>query len=38
MVMLEKIIECGYVVIVVLLIMALIEHIIKSIVYSYLDI
>ena len=38
MVMLEKIIECGYVVIMALLIMSLIEHIIKGMIYSYLDI
>lgn len=38
MVMLEKIIECGFFVIMVLLVMALIEHIIKGLIYSYLDI
>ena len=38
MMILEKIIECGYLVIMALLVMALIEHIIKSIVYGYLDI
>ena len=38
MMILEKIIECGYVVIMALLVMALIEHIIKSIIYSILDI
>ena len=38
MVMLEKIIKYGYLVIVALVIMALIEHIIKGMIYSYLDI
>lgn len=38
MVILEKIIELGFIVIMALLVMALIEHIIKGIIYSYLDI
>lgn len=38
MVMLEKIIDLGFFVIMALLVMALIEHIIKGIIYSYLDI
>ena len=38
MMILEKIIECGYVVIMALLVMALIEHIIKGLIFSYLDI
>lgn len=35
---LEKIIELGFFIITALLVMALIEHIIKSIIYSILDI
>ena len=35
---LEKIIELGFFIIMALLVMALIEHIIKSIIYSILDI
>ena len=38
MMILEKIIEFGYVVIMALLVMALIEHIIKGMIFSYLDI
>ena len=38
MMILEKIIEFGYVVIVALLVMALIEHIVLSVIYSKLDI
>ena len=38
MVMLEKIIELGFFVIMALLVMALIEHIILSVIYSKLDI
>ena len=38
MVMLEKIIELGFFIIIALLIMALIEHIIKGLIFSYLDI
>lgn len=38
MMILEKIIEFGFIIIMALLIMALIEHIIKGMIYSYLDI
>ncbi len=38
MMILEKIIELGFFIIMALLVMALIKHIIKSIIYSYLDI
>ena len=38
MMILEKIIEFGFVVIMALLVMALIEHIIKGLIFSYLDI
>lgn len=38
MMILEKIIEFGFIAIIVLLVMALIEHVIRGMIYSYLDI
>ncbi len=38
MMILEKIIELGFIVIMALLVVALIEHFIKGMIYSYLDI